>query len=131
MNGHRASKPMSCENVFGETIYSYSRQQAIEDGVLVDLSHNIVIRQHWKHPFACTDRVWALIERALTQEGQDLNGILHDVSVMSKRAVPRGQDCMVIRFEVIIMETKHALKLHVGPGDNAEPVLTLMFPHED
>ena len=50
---------------------------------------------------------------------------------MSKRAVPRGQDCMVIRFEVIIMETKHALKLHVGPGDNAEPVLTLMFPHED
>jgi hypothetical protein len=29
---------MSCENPFGETIYSYFRAQAIEDGVLVDLS---------------------------------------------------------------------------------------------
>jgi hypothetical protein len=122
---------MSCENVFGEMIYSYSRKQAIEDGVLVDLSHSIVIRQHWKYPFACTDSVYSVIEQALAQEGQDLNGILHDISVMAKRAVPRGQDCMIVRFEVIIAEAKRALKLHVGPGDNAEPVLTLMLPHED
>ena len=35
---------MSCENPFGETIYSYSRAQAIEDGVLVDLSQADSIR---------------------------------------------------------------------------------------
>ena len=29
---------MSMEELFGETIYSYSRAQAIEDGVLVDLN---------------------------------------------------------------------------------------------
>ena len=36
------------ENPFGETIYSYSRAQAIEDGVLVDLSAVEIIRQAWK-----------------------------------------------------------------------------------
>jgi hypothetical protein len=25
----------------------------------------------------------------------------------------------------------HALKLHIGPGDTAAPVLTLMLPYED
>lgn len=56
---------MSSENLFGETIYSYSRTQAIDDGVLVDLNHVESIRQHWKHPFACTAAVWAMIEEAL------------------------------------------------------------------
>ena len=56
---------MTNENRFGETIYSYSRAQAIEDGVLVDLSHVDSIRQHWKHPFACTSAVWGIIEDAL------------------------------------------------------------------
>ena len=54
---------MSCENPFGETIYSYSRAQAIEDGVLVDLSQADSIRQHWKYPFGCTSVVWAYAAR--------------------------------------------------------------------
>lgn len=63
---------MSCENTFGETIYSYSRTQAIEDGVLVDLSQADSIRQHWKRPFACTSAVWAIIEEALATPSQDV-----------------------------------------------------------
>ena len=59
---------MTNENLFGETIYSYSRAQAIEDGVLVDLSHVDSIRQHWKHPFACTSAVWGIIEEALQRD---------------------------------------------------------------
>jgi type I site-specific restriction endonuclease len=41
---------ISSENVLGETVYSYSRKQAIEDGVLVDLSQIDSIKQHWKYP---------------------------------------------------------------------------------
>jgi hypothetical protein len=65
---------MTNENPFGETIYSYSRGQAIADGVLTDLSQVDSIRQHWKHPFACTSAVWAIIEVALpvSHLGQNL-----------------------------------------------------------
>ena len=122
---------MSCENPFGETIYSYSRAQAIEDGVLVDLSQADSIRQHWKYPFACTSAVWAIIEEALQQPGQDVSGICHDISTMAKLAIHNTRNADQILFTVIITGKKHALKLHIGPGDTAAPVLTLMLPYED
>ena len=119
------------EHPFGETIYSYSRNQAIEDGVLVDLSHVDSIRQHWKHPFACTSAVWSIIEEALDHAGQDLAGICHDISTMAKLAVQDAREAQQISFTVIITLRTHALKLHIGPGDTAAPVLTLMLPYED
>jgi hypothetical protein len=122
---------MSCENPFGDTIYSYSRAQAIADGVLVDLSHVDSIRQHWKHPFACTSTVWAIIEEALNLPGQDVAGICHDIASMAKLAIPRNEDREQIVFDVLIAGTTHRLKLHIGPGDTLAPVLTLMLPHED
>ena len=122
---------MSCENPFGETIYSYSRAQAIADGVLVDLSHLGSIRQHWKHPFACTSTVWAIIEEALQQPGQDVAGICHDISTMAKLAIHGAHNAEQILLKVIIVGRTHELKLHIGPGDTVAPVLTLMLPYED
>lgn len=122
---------MSCENPFGETIYSYSRAQAIEDGVLVDMSQTDSIRQHWKYPFACTSAVWAIIEEALQQPGQDVSGICHDISTMAKLAIHGAANLELVRFNVIIAGRTHTLKLHIGPGDTAAPVLTLMLPYED
>ena len=122
---------MSCENTFGETIYSYSRAQAIEDGVLVDLSQADSIHQHWKHPFACTSTVWAIIEEALEKPGQDIAGICHDISTMAKLAIRGRREADQILFKVIIASKTHELKLHIGPGDTAAPVLTLMLPFED
>jgi len=125
---------MSNENVFGETIYSYSRAQAIEDGVLVDLSQVESIRHSWKHPFACTSAVWAIVEEALRKPQYDLTGICHDVAMIAKLAI-RNDDASresdQVRFEVIIDGTRHTMKLHIGPGDTAAPVLTLMLPYED
>lgn len=122
---------MTNENPFGEPIHSYSRSQAIEDGVLVDLSNVESIRQHWKHPFACTSAVWTIIDSALQREGQDLNGICHDISVMAKLAIRLARDGNQVLFSTIIVGRCHTLKLHMGPGDTAEPVLTLMLPEED
>ena len=122
---------MTQDNPFGEVVYSYSRKQAIEDGVLVDLSEVDSIKQHWKHPFACTSTVWALIETALQQPGQDVSGICHDISTMAKLAIRTRQDADQIRFRVIIATRTHELKLHIGPGDTPAPVLTLMLPNED
>lgn len=121
---------MTQDDPFGETIYSYSRRQAIEDGVLVDLSEVNSVKQHWKHPFACTSMVWALIESALEKPDQDLSGICHDIATMAKLAV-REDNADQIRFRVIIATRTCELKLHIGPGDTQAPVLTLMLPHED
>jgi len=122
---------MTNENPFGETIYSYSRAQAIEDGVLVDLSHVESIRQHWKHPFACTSTVWEIIEEALQRPDQDSCGICHDISTMAKLAIQAARDTEQVCFTVIITGKKHVMKLHIGPGDTAAAVLTLMLNHED
>ncbi len=122
---------MTQDNPFGEVVYSYSRKQAIEDGVLVDLSEVDSIKQHWKHPFACTSTVWAIIETALQQPGKDVSGICHDISTMAKLAMRTKQDADQICFRVIIAARRHELKLHIGPGDTPAPVLTLMLPNED
>ena len=122
---------MTNEHPLGETIYSYSRAQAIEDGVLIDLNHVDSIRQHWKHPFACTSAVWSILEEALQQAGQDVGGIFHDISTMAKLAIQDAREAQQVLFTVIIGRRTHFLKLHIGPGDTAAPVLTLMLPYED
>ena len=99
--------------------------------MLVDLSHVDLIRQHWKHPFACTSAVWGIIEEALQRPDHDSCGICHDISTIAKPAIQSARDADQILFTVIITGKKHALKLHIGPGDTAAAVLTLMLPYED
>ena len=105
-------------NPFGPVIYSYSRAQAIADGVLVDLSaRSEAIRGTWRHHMACTDTVWDIVERAASKPGQDLEGILHDVSMMAcVHARVGGASTDTGRFGVSIAGETHAMKLHVGPG---------------
>lgn len=118
-------------SIFGDAIFRYTRANAISDGVLVDLSQVTTVKEHWKFPFACTDTVFALIERAIEEHGNDLAGIMHDISLMAKAEVRNGSRADVIHFKVFIGLTLHDLKLHIGPGDTAAPVMTLMLPHED
>jgi len=122
---------MNNEDYFGEPIYSYTRKQAIADGVLADLTDNEAIRGHWRFPFACTSAVWDTIETAIRDEDNDLNGILHDISVLAKLRIRQSKEKDVIRFTAKIGKATCELKLHIGPGDTHEPVLTLMFTDED
>ena len=124
---------MNIEDYFGEPIYSYTRKQAIADGVLADLSGNEVVRGHWRHPLACTSAVWGVITTAIRDEGNDLNGILHDISVLATLRIRERarKDENEVRFTVKIGKATCELKLHLGPGDDHEPVLTLMFTDED
>ena len=118
-------------NPFGDVVFSYSRSQAIADGVLVDLGQFGITREHWKFPMACTDTVWNIIEDAVHNHGQDYAGTLHDIYTMAKLAIRKGQGRDTLLFSVIIASTHRGLKLHIGPGDDPAPVLTLMLPFED
>lgn len=126
------------QEVFGEPIYTYSRSQAIEDGVLVDLMQDEmapVCRQHYKYPIACTAAVFGIIERAVkAKSSNSFAGIVHDILWMS-RTLRKQVDPQTVRFAVRIVggsrQQLYQFKMVCGPGDNAEPVLTLMLPDED
>ena len=120
-------------------ISCYTREMALEDGQLVDLSEADGAKGHFKFPLACTAAVWALIEKACGIEyGKDCNdlaGVLHDICWMSKSPCAKALDPTTRVFPVIIAldgkQVEHTFKIVCGPGDTPEPVLTLMFPEED
>lgn len=122
-----------------EIISSYSRAQAIEDGVLVDLSAiaPAVCRESgYKFPIACTAAVWAIVDKAVKNKRayNDLNGVLWDILWMSK-ACKRQIDSTTSLFQVLIngagRQKKFTFKMMIGPGDDSSPVFTILFPEED
>jgi hypothetical protein len=146
---------MSMEEVFGEVISTYSRAQAIEDGVLVSLNDpsftfrpglNICAEAGIKFPVAMTIAAFAKTVSELDTPlppCQDISGRLWDVLTMLRLAAKRGGE--EIRFLVTVVNwvcvggkrinrTKREtviLKALCGPGDNGEPVITIMLPDED
>ena len=120
---------------FGEPISVYTRAQAIEDGVLVDVS--VTAREAgFKFPVAVTRAVWDgyVVPDARARYYQDEMGRLWDILNVLRWYVRRGGS--EIHFPVtMIMKARQrrniVFKALCGPGDNAEPVITVMMPDED
>ena len=134
---------METENDF-EVISSYTRAQAIDDGVLVDLMQaktieavrDVGIRFNTAMTAAAFSQTVAPIDGGKLPAGQDLQGRLWDVLWMLKNAIRNSGDTDIIHFKVIVAQmnnTRKLIKLKAvcGPGDNAEPVITIMLPDED
>jgi len=120
------------QEVFGEVISTYTRAQAIEDGVLVDVS--VMARETgFRFPVAITAGVHDLIENIPpSQSHQDYKGRLWDVLYMASLAAKRGGSQVLYKLILHHGRKKYAtLKMHIGPGDNGEPVITIMLPNED
>ncbi|MBE7438159.1 MAG: hypothetical protein HS115_06845 [Spirochaetales bacterium] len=119
-----------------DLIHMYTRQQAIDDGVLIDLTGTEIAKQHFKYPVALTQAVWGLLEDAVESQERTSSvfGILHDIFYMSKVRFEELDETTRI-FQVIIAGShgrkKHTLKAVCGPGDEAEPVITIMLADED
>lgn len=119
-----------------EVIHSYSRADAIADGVLIDLSSSYPqdVRM-FKWPVACTDSVWSLIERAAESDGVEPAVYVWDMCYMGCLAIQAARDSgsSTLFFKVCLPlgTPEKQLKLVCGPGDDLEPVLTIMLPHED
>lgn len=127
---------------FGPIIYGYSRAQAIADGVLVDVS-TTAREAGFTVPVAMTSAAWADFvewsdQDSSRQTHQDETGRLWDVLWMSHLAARRAQGGTVaVQFYRVPrggkgrMPRKTTLLMNIGPGDAAEPVITLMLPGED
>lgn len=114
-----------------EVVYSYTRANALADGVLVDLNKFIPVKESgFRWPIACTDTVWATVEEAVADGHGDYAGITWDMLWMARHPV-RSLSPQVVLFRVKIGGELLMLKIHCGPGDEGEPVLTIMYPHED
>ena len=133
---------MSTESFWtdADVIFTYTRAQAIEDGVLVDANIGDlaeVTRENYKWPVAMTASVFAMMEKAVNHPKwcNDYKGVWHDICWMSKMNITRRFDESSHLFKVIITglgrKRIHELKIVCGPGDDAEPVVTVMLPEED
>ena len=118
-------------------IYQYTRAQALEDGVLIDVSE-IAAESGFKYPTAVTAAVWNDYiswddnERAYQDEAGRLWDVVYMASIQLYRykgseayynfySIPRGK-----------MKAKLAkLKMVISAGDTPEPVITIMLPTED
>lgn len=137
-----------------EVIFAYTRAEAIADGELVDVS-KLAREAGVKFPCAVSRAVWGrYCEVPEGTVGQDVVGRTWDVVWMLRCAARRsaGEE---ISFKLhvalpdkgdwqknenlpeagsgLTRETHRlvTLKALCGPGDDAEPVITVMLPNED
>lgn len=134
----------TANDLFGELIHSYSRAEAIEDGDLLDVTKEAQ-ETGFRYPVALTSAAFAhavAMTDAAKRAGNDPRGRLHDVLYMllyamktrtPTRTADGGQELLYNLYVVqkSTRPTRTTLKAHIGPGDNLEPVITIMLPSED
>jgi hypothetical protein len=124
------------DNLFGEVIYAYTRADALADGTLVDVSET-AREAGIRFPVAITRTVWdgyVTPDPRSVRLGQSEAGRLWDVLWMLRVEMRRGGTEILYRVCFIMKERQRrlvTLKAVCGPGDDGEPVITIMLPEED
>ena len=123
-----------------DTIFAYTRAQAIEDGLLVDVSET-AREAGIRFPVALTRAAFEdAVTWTRTDVHQDERGRLWDVLWMlslAMRRAPAGRDRVLFTFLRIPNEgrghvaRKVTFKAVCGPGDTAAPCITVSLPTED
>ncbi|MBM3126254.1 MAG: hypothetical protein FJZ87_14485 [Chloroflexi bacterium] len=142
MTNDQLSSPEPEDLLFGEPIYSYSRAQAIEDGVLVDVT-DIARQVGFRFPVAITCALDDRLQPSRHDLGQDHDGRLWDVlwvAALSIRLIGRDTDTgeqEVDPKDGKLQTIELRLQAVCGPGDEGEPVITkalvlyrVGFPHD-
>jgi DNA repair protein RadC len=139
--GYRLSsdRPSIDEDV---VIYSYTRSQALADGVLVDVSQ-MASEAGFRYLTAITADLHARLtpNQWEVDLGQSYEGRVWDVVFMASFAALHAGKADQSQFEASLFEVdqdpphithRSTLKLWiaVGPGDQAEPVITIGFPED-
>ncbi len=131
--------PLEAGSLFGRDslVYGYSRAQALEDGVLVDVS-TMAQEAGFRFPVALTRAVFE--HYVAVPDGviaQDEAGRLWDVLYMCSLAARRSAGSE-IPFSLHVRNDNRRgtpplvqLKAVCGPGDDGASVITIMRPDED
>jgi hypothetical protein len=129
-----------------EVIHSYTRAQALADGVLHPVPDSILREAGIRLPVAVTAAVWAdcvawtVADNEVTGNYQDQSGRLWDLVWMTRLAIMSNQGdpsrvvvplYRVPRGQFLGSAEPIQVIAVCGPGDHAEPVITVMGVDED
>lgn len=126
-------------------IHSYSRKQALSDGVLVEIPPDLAAEAGFRVPVACTRAVWedcvawGEADTRRTGAPQDQTGRLWDLLTMTRHAASRAADEGRARVELTRVPRDGRspepqltrLTAVMGPGDDGQPVLTILEQGEE
>jgi hypothetical protein len=121
-----------------EIISSYTRVQAIEDGMLVDITE-FSREAGFKVPVAVTSGVFSILEPSeeLKSQGQDLKGRMWDMLWILRLEIRKSEWTDTTVFAPLMIKTPgekpEPVKMwaKAGPGDQMEMVITIMLEGED
>lgn len=128
--------------MFGEPISVYSRADALRDGVLIAADPDTCREAGILWPVAVTDHLWSYIDPGNLEEmpGQSVSGRLWDLLWIfaTTAKMSRGESRIKFRvsFQMKTGRTRPRIETIMiigvcGPGDEGEPVITLMLPEDD
>ena len=120
----------NAQAIFGDLIYSYTRADALADGVLIDVSERARCCGI-RYPTACTAGVWARIE-AIPEQDREMRAVAEAVRISAVlsamlEAIRQARGTDRVTFEAL----GASLWAQCGPGDTAAPVITIMREGED
>jgi len=122
-----------------EVVFSYSRADALADGVLVDVSE-LAREAGFKLPVAVSDSLYhgyLTPPPELAKAGLSLEGRLWETLSVLRYAIKASPATDRLFFTVLFAQVPDAepepvdLLAICGPGDSGEPVITIMLPSDD
>ncbi|MDC7227534.1 MAG: hypothetical protein PQJ61_12285 [Spirochaetales bacterium] len=105
-----------------ELIYSYSRDDAMRDGVLRDVTY-LAKQYGFRLNTAITETLWHIVGG----DEEEIKDLLVDLWIRIKQT--DGKVSMLI-YDYKIGKRTVKIRSEVGPGDDAYPVLTIGTPHD-
>jgi hypothetical protein len=120
----------------GMIVSRYTRKEAIEDGVLVDVSETAK-EAGFIVPVALTQAAFEEVVRVPDDVSWQCEaGRLWDVFTMLRVCCKRKDESQTRHFSVLVQNDEQGakpvpLKVVLGPGDAGEPTLTVLLPGED
>lgn len=118
-----------------EIVHSYTRQQAIKDGVLIECN-SLAKEAGYKVPVAITVGLDVkYLDNFQGGTGQSREGRLWDVlMVLLFKIKEGGGEDNILLFQVTFQMKEGmidvTLRAEIGPGDNSEPVMTIGLPND-
>jgi len=124
-------------------IYTYSHQQAVEDGMLIDVTH-VARVMGFDVPVFVTNTIWV---EAICPDGENggnrvalflayVKGILrnlHEEDALEDNLIELPMSLPMVGVHVIrdgkeVEPEERTLWLHLGANDEGEPIFKIMFP---
>ena len=135
---------LEMNDTFGPVIHAYTRQQAIKDGALFNVSE-LAKEYGYGIPVAVTCAVWGYCmvnDAVLSEKGAARHAQWNTIDILmalTNAVQLAGQSGPTLLFKAALTICKNGarnnqwvnLKAIISGGDDGEPVLTVMFPSED